>query len=502
MKRNACALFMLVLTALVMVCFAACSEQQKDTHINDNIYQLTLAAQSAEELAQLEQYPNLQTVDLRGSSCYDAIVQYVQTHPQVAVSYDVELGGTRYDNACPQLLLEDGVCTYDELLANLKYLPQLTQVQLPATTLGGEQLSMLTETYPDIAFDYTVVLLGQEYAADTTELDLSAADPSQIEQIAASAAALLQLTDVRLMAASGTSSFSRTDVKRLMDALPGVTVHYAFQLFGKTISTTDERVEYVNVRIGNEGVPQIREALDILPNCTYFKLDRCGIDDKTMEKLRDDYTETKIVWRVYFGYCNCLTDVEMLRCTGRLKNENMDALKYCTDVKYIDFGHNFGLSNFDFLNYMPKLEIVIIVDSDITTLEGFANCENLQWLEIVNCQKITDLSPLANCKNLKGLNISANYNINDLTPLYDLDQMERLFLGNQDLPAEEVEAVREALPNTWITLGIRSTDMVSYNYSFGWRLDEDGSRADWYLFVREIFRYDDNYYNHYQNDSQ
>ena len=221
-----------------------------------------------------------------------------------------------------------------------------------------------------------------------------------------------------------------------------------------------------------------------------------------MEKLRDDYPNVKIVWRIFFAYYNCLTDTEVLRCINKLDDENVKPLKYCTDVKYMDFGHNVGLKNFEFLNYMPKLEIVIVVDSDIESLEPFTNCPNLQWLEIVNCQKLRDLSPLAKCKNLKGVNIAANPNLRDLTPLYELKNLERLFLGDKKLSKKQLEEAQAALPNTWITQARRSSEMVSYNYSYGWRLEKDGSRAEWYLFVRKIFRYDENYYNHYLKDGQ
>ena len=382
----------------------------------------------------------------------------------------------------------------------------LALLVLSACGQPAETPTTMPSTYEDdcntIAFTegtvtYTATVLGQEYDSGVTQFDLSEASGSQTQQLLVELANFPALTDVQLG-----GGFAPSDVKALMDGLPGVTVHYSFALFGKTVSTTDERLEYVNVEIGDEGLAQIRQALDIMPACTYLKLDRCGTTDNAMAKLRDDYPDTKVVWRIFFAFYNCLTDTEVLRCIRELDDENVEVLKYCTDVKYLDMGHNTELANFDFVNYMPKLEIAIVVDSDIPNLDAFGKCPNLQWLEIVNCQEVRDLSPLANCTHLKGLNISANFDINDLTPLYGLQEMERLFLGHQDLTEEDVKAVQNALPNCWVSIGAKSTDIVSYNYSFGWRLNEDGSRADWYQFVREIFRVDDNYYNHYKNDGQ
>lgn len=423
--------------------------------------------------------------------------QTMAPQPQITVKEGVILGGMAYDAAATELTLTADACTFEELLAALPQLTDLKSLHLPATRYSTSQLTQLAQACPSAVTTHTVMLLEQEYAGDTAMLDLSATDPSHIQQIVDAAASLPALTDVQLG-----SAYALLDVKQLMDAMPGVTVHYSFDLFGKTVNTTDERVEFVNVPIGNDGVAQIRQALDILPKCQYFKLDRCGIDNATMEKLRDDYPETKIVWRVFFAFYNCLTDTEVLRCIRKLDDENVEVLKYCTDVKYLDMGHNVDLANFEFIKYMPKLEIAIVVDSQIPSLEPFGNCPNLQWLEIVNCQKLTDLSPLANCTHLKGLNMSANFRLDDLTPLYGLQEMERLFLGHQDLTEEDVKAVKTALPNCWVSINVRSSDVVSYNYSYGWRLEEDGSHAEWYKFVREIFRYDDNYYNHYNNDGQ
>ena len=491
--------FLLVLSVLALLCLCGCQEAPAPT--TAPVTQLTLVAQSEADLAKLAEHPQLEAVDLSGSSCYEAILAYVEANPQVTVTYDVDICGVRHPHDTTHMILDtehDG----QQLLEKLAYLPALTYLELPDTNLTADELKAIGEKYPDLSMTYTVSVLGQTYGSDTESLDLSGATPSQLEEIVAAASKLPKLTQVELMTQEGSSRFGRKDVKKLMEGLPGVTVHYTFELFGQTISTTDERVEFVCVDIGNEGVDQIREALDILPNCTYFKLDRCGIDDLTMEKLRDDYPQTKIVWRIFFAFYNCLTDTEVLRCIRSLNDENVVPLKYCTDVKYMDMGHNVGLKNFDFLNYMPKLEYVIVVDSDIPSLEAFANCPNLQWLEIVNCQKLTDLSPLANCKNLKGLNISANPKLKDVSALYDLDQMERLFLGDKGLPQSQLDEIRANLPDTWVTQARRSTETCSYNYSFGWRLDADGSRAEWYLFVREIFRYDDNYFNHYNNDNQ
>lgn len=491
MKKLARICIFLMMTALLLTLWGCAAKPDPNLEVLD----YALVAEDAAALEALEVYINLQTLDLRGSDCYEAIESYIAAHPQVKVTYDVKLGGSRYSPDTAQLKLNEGEYELEELLSNMKYLPELTALELPNTQLNVQQLQQIKDAYPDLEVSYTVDLLGAEMSPDVTELDLSALDPAQVESLTETLQMLPAVTQVQLMDASGTSKFTPADVKKLMDAMPGVTMLYSFELFGQTISTTAERVEFVKVDIGNEGIPQIREALDILPSCTYFLMDTCGVDNEVMAQLRADYPNTKVVWRVFWAFYHDLTDVEMIHCTSDLEDDNVDVLKYCNDVKYLDIGHNSQLHNIDFINYMPKLEIAIIVDSGVYDLEPFANCPNLQWLEIVNCRNVTDLSPLANCTNLKGLNMSAVFGVKDLSPLFELEHMERLYLGKNTLPKGQYEAACEALPNCWVTNTAHSSGNVSLNYAIGWRLDSKGVRAEWYKQIREIFRYSENFYN-------
>ena len=489
-----------LLLAAVSVLLCACGAEPEPETVptedpNLSVVEFALVTDNAADLQTLEDYVNLQTLDLRGSNCYEAIESYISAHPQVKVSYDVQIGANRYTPELEALALNEGEYELQQLLENIRFLPNLANLELPKTGLSAEQLQQIRDAYPDLEVRYTVDIFGQEMGMETTDLDLSAMDPASVEGLADVLAMLPELQTVNLMTADGTSAFTPVDVKKVMDAAGEATVLYTFELFGKTVSTTDERVEFKKVDIGNEGIPQIREALDILPDCTYFLMDTCGVDNEVMAQLRDDYPDTKVVWRVFWAFYHDLTDVEMIHCTCKLTDENVEVLKYCTDVKYLDIGHNTDLSNIDFVKYMPKLEIAIVVDSKIESVEPFAHCPNLQWLEIVNCWKVSDLSPLANCKNLKGLNMSCVFEVKDLTPLFELENMERLYLGNNLVPKEMVEAAREALPDCWITDFARSSGNVSRNYAIGWRLDRKDVRAEWYKEIREIFRYSENFYN-------
>lgn len=484
----------LLLTALLLT-MAACDIMKPEETVpptedpNTLVTELTLVAENQADLTALDIYPNLAALDLRGSTCYDAIFAYMDAHPHVKVTYDVTIGDSVFEPETTVLTLKDGSFGYQQLVERIGYLTQLEEIMLPGTTLSGDELRALTEACPDLTVHYTVFLGDQEISGDTTELDLSHLDRERTEEIIRVLPQLIRLTDVQLMDEEGESAFEISDVKLMMDALAGVNIHYSFELFGKTLSTMDERVEYVNKKIGDKGVEQVRQALDILPKCTYFLMDRCSVANEVMAQLRDDYPDVKIVWRIYYADTSCLTDVTVFRCVDQLHNGNSKQLKYCTDVVYMDIGHSYNLADLSFVSYMPNLKVAIVADCFTKTLEPFAACKNLQWIEIVNCVRLKDLSPLANCTNLRGVNMSYTFGIDDLSPLYELEHLERLFLGRHDLPQETIDEARAALPGCWVTDKSEDVAWIGFNYSVGWRLDDEHTFADWYLEIKEVFGY-------------
>lgn len=444
-----------------------------------------IAVVTAEDIALLEQYPNLKKADLTSSTCYAAIAQYMADHPQVEVVYTVSLGGGELPWDTETLTLNDGEFTFDALLENLQYLPKLTGLSLPRTGLSGDQLKALKETYPELALDYTVLLLGTEYPSDTTELDLSFLKPDQAEEAAAALPKLLDLVSVELMKGYS-SNLSKADVKLLVDAAPGVSYHYEFTLFTKRVSTADTSLEYTKYVIGNEGVEQIREALDIMPQCTYVKLDNCRIDNEVMAQLREDYRDrgVKVAWRIWFGKYTVMTDTEKIRAVYNVFDTTCHDLRYCEDVKYIDMGHNDTLTDLSWVAYMPNLEIMIASGCAVTDLTGFENCKKLEFLELASCGYLEDLSPLAGCESLKYLNVSYT-KVKDLMPLDGLP-LERFVCLSPKVPPAEQETFMAIHEDCWTRF------LGTQPYGKGWRYDDNGrTYSEIYKKIREIFGYDD-----------
>lgn len=487
MKLTKSTLICLLLVCALIFALPGCGKEEAPateapTETTAPVEQLALVV-TEEDISQLEQYKELKELDLTGSTCYAAIAEYAAKHPEVALTYTVSLGGTEVPHDVETLTLEEGKYTYQALLDNLGYLTNVKKLELPKTALTGEQLEALQLTGVDVS--YTVELNGTEVAGDTAALDLSGLTLSEIEAQLPALSALTALSEVELMAADGTTALEKTDVKALMDALPGVSFHYSFEFYGQTLTTADEKVEYVLKNMGDAAEPEIRQVLDILPKCTYFKLDGCGLSNEVLAEIRDDYPEANLVWRVYIEGHSTLTDQEVIRATFIMDNKNCQVLKYCTKVKYLDLGHNDNLGDISFTAYMPDLELIIISgDPLITDLSPLANCKKLYFFESNYCDGVKDLSPLSDLPNLKAINVSFS-GVRDLSPLDDM-KLERFMCLLNGFTEEQEADFRVKHPEC---------EMISFKgqqpYGYGWRYVDNGITFwPYYANMREIFCYD------------
>lgn len=444
------------------------------------------AVMQAGEIYTLDYYPNLQSVDLSGSPCYDTILHYMEKHPEVDVTFTVSFGEASVGNKETSATLAAGTYEAELLLENLQYLPALTSLTLQDPQLTAQQVTALEEAYPELQLNYTIEMLGNTYDAGTTELDLSGMDASQIDLVLPKLGLLTGLQSVKL-----SNSLSFSDVDRLQEANPNAVFDYRFQLFGKTISTADKEIIYKNQKIGNSGEEELRKALTILDACDRFVLDNCGFDSEVLAKVRDDFRgQVKVIWRVYFGTngrYNTLTDDDTIRAVYNVTDDTCGPMKYLEDVKYMDIGHNEHLSDLSFVSYMPELEVLIASESGVKDLTGFDNCKKLTWLELAYCYKLENIDALAGCDGLKYLNLSYS-KVTSLAPLDGLKLERFVYLKPRASTAEQ---------NTFISIHPKSeciTVFYGYSmpYSYGWRYDDNGKTMFWYYkdVIREVFNYD------------
>ena len=479
---------LLCVLALVFVLLAGCQNTPPEVtttapvETEPPVEQLAVTV-TEDTIGLLEQYPALKRLDLTGSTCYEAIAAYMHKHPTVEVTYTVKLGTVTVSNTETTLSLDPGMCDYDTLAQNLAYLPKLETVSLPRTNYSAQEIVALQGLYPDIVWDYSVIVLGQELTKETTELNLSVLEQERVSEVAGKLGLFPNVQKVELMDAAGQSRLSKADVKTLQDAAPSTVFHYTFDLFGKRVATTDERIEFVNQSIGNEGEEELRGALDILQGCTYLLLDECGFDNEVLAKVREDYPRTEVVWRIHVWKRSWLTDTDTIRAVYHVDDTNCGPFKYCTKTKYIDMGHNEELTDISFISYMPDLEIVILSGSPISDLTPFADHTKLVFLELAYCGNIKDVSALKGCTSLANVNLSFT-KVSDISALYELP-LEQLCAVKSKIQWASWEKILELHPDCSIRYD------GTQPYGTGWRYKRSGAFTDIYKRVREVFNLDE-----------
>ena len=341
----------------------------------------------------------------------------------------------------------------------------------------------------------TVPVGKTEIPSDSTSLDALTLDLS-VEELLEALPRLPELTEIRFVDSEGRCAYTVDTVSALdpiRTAYPELSLRLSFDLFGQTVSSESERIEFYRVPIGNDGMVKLRAVAPYLRSCRYLLVDGCGVDDAVMAQFRADFPSLGVVWRIWFDeeyYSSKLmtlkrsvmSDAERVRIRT-VNDKNCALLGYCTETKYLDLGHNFYLSDFSFLASMPKLEVCIIALTSLHDLTPLENCPELEYLEIFTTS-VTDLSPLAKCTKLKHLNISNLKEVTDLSCLYGLE-LERLRAVVTKIPKEQLEEYARLHPDCEMLLqGSDPTDG-------GWRYDPGGKQVPRYALLREQMKYDE-----------
>lgn len=323
----------------------------------------------------------------------------------------------------------------------------------------------LIKKYPDVEFDMTgtVDVCGVTVREDDTALDLSG-----IQVDGTLAGRLTELAHLKKVSLRG-CGLTPTGQLELAAAFPGISFDWDVSIAGKSFEVTAERADLGGAQITDFN--ELRSAIRLMPGLKYLDLSDCGRSNEELAAFRAEYDDIKIVWRLYMGKWSLMTDAVTFSVLiynfnyTRLTNEDIEVLKYCTDLRALDIGHQ-AITDLSVIGeYLTELRVLIIADNKVSDLSPLANLKHLHYLEFF-VNRVTDLSPLAECRELVDLNISYNYGIWDITPLLELPLLERLWLESCPISDEKVEILRERYPNSKIVkYGKGSVDQ-------GWRTHE------------------------------
>ena len=245
------------------------------------------------------------------------------------------------------------------------------------------------------------------------------------------------------------------------------------EVYGVTVHWDDTEIDLSGMKIEDEGA-ELLEALPSLPQVERVDMTECGLTNEQMGALRDAFPDVTFVWllRVYMFYMPSDSDYFISNPDAGLKpnthQHGPDGLYYARNMRSLDLGHC-HLTNIPFVANMPHLRHLILADNLVYDIAPLEDLKELEWLELFNTA-VKDPTPLLGCTALRDLNVC--YIGTPADALFDtLSQMtwlRRLWCTGTRMSRAQVEALREALPDTevWCSLGDESTGGT-------WRYDED-----------------------------
>ena len=437
----------------------------------------------AGETELLDDFFRLSICHFEGSTCYEEIQTFINTHPDIQVSYSIDIFGQSFPNDTENIRLQVSSTNADEVLKAFTLLPSLQKIDLNGSSLPASDCLTIGDRLGTSIINYTIKIGSEVLDSTIKEIALK-------EHPSVTAEALLEvipfLPDLIHIDAFDAKDFSLEQIDLLRQSREGLVIDFPVTIFGKTFSTGEKYIDLSKKKIKAKQLDELRKIIPYMTNCEKVIMEDCGLSDEIMDQLRTELEPyTEIVWRIKCGPYTCRTDSIMIKFSGKstvLTDSKVKGLSYCHKIKYLDLGHN-HIRHIDFVSEMPDLEVCIIAVNYLVDIKPIENCKKLEYCEFLSNVSI-DLTPLAECTELKHLNVSYS-GVKDITPLYGLTKLERLWISRNSIPKDQIEHIKELLPAAEI-------NTTSHNCTGeGWR---ENPRYD---LLREQFQYDNSHIRSY-----
>ena len=386
-------------------------------------------------------------------------------------------------------------------LALLESFPALREL-----SLGGEdggftlaQIQRLEDEHPEWRLQYTLDLAGQAVPLESESVDLSALSGAETAEVLPRLRLMPRLRRVAL-GAERENGPDWEQLRALSEAAANADLDYRFTIGGREFNLNATELDLNHIPMEDEGA-LVRRVIACMPNLNRLVMDSCDVSNEAMASIRDDFPWVEVVWRIWFGGCwSVRTDVEKILASktswgGEMTGRDVEVLKYCTKVKYLDLGHNNNIDDIHFVRFMPDLEVFIIAMNSLSDISPLADCHKLEYLELFMTY-VSDLSPLSGLTELRHLNVGVCYLLQDITPIYGLD-LERFYIGSAHaVPQEQIDEFKRLHPDCEV-------NDVAYDTSNGrWRYADEYATefVPRYALLREQFGYDERAYSIYWMD--
>ncbi len=403
-KRKVMKIVVAVL-AVILAALAAGGIWYQSSHITvqeeavaKNVTSLTITSLTNEDILALDEMTALEEINAQGCTDYALLTALQKRHPGCEVHYTVTLNGQAYPEDAQEVTL---TALAEEELELFQYLPQVQTVNAQGCT-DYALLQQLRELYPDYTISYTLPIGGEEYTADTTELDISGITGEDIAMLAyLPALESVHMTD---------PAADPEELLQMVESRPEVSFTWNMELLGVDVDNTTTEVDLSGIAL--TGTDAISKTLAYFPNVEKVIMSDCGIDNETMAAFREEKrSEYKVVWTVQCGKLTARTDdiffMPVKYGVYYFLDKDAYNLRYCEDMVCIDIGH-MAVKDISFVEYMPHLKYLILAHTTVLDITPLQNCKELVFLEL-DWTGIKDYEPLLGCTALEDLNLGYTY---------------------------------------------------------------------------------------------
>lgn len=334
---------------------------------------------------------------------YEALMLLQSTMPVCKVFYSVNLGQQEADCDVRELVLVNAQA--EELLEKLDYLPKLTKLALTGQLPPWEQLEKVIAAYPDIAIEWEIVDFGQVFGPDIQELTIPGDQIRDVEELEAVFPYVPSLRKVNLP----DCDLDQEELVDLANRYPDIDFLFRLQIGHVSVTTDAKEIDISNHKF--ENTREVERYVNCFPDIQKVVMCECGIPYEDMEALNKKHDNIRFVWSVPIGEKLFRTDAIYYtpnRWGEKCSDESLYNLRYCTDMICVDIGHMDKVTNCEWAAFMPDLKYLVLAQTDIRDLSPLSGLNNLVFLELFQ-SSVRDYSPLLSVTSLEDLNLSYTY---------------------------------------------------------------------------------------------
>lgn len=331
-------------------------------------------------------------------------------------------------------------------------LDSLSMLTIGDMDIKQSQLKKLKEELPDCIIysddakeDVIEIKLGgKTFDNNVTELDLSGCDVHDISLLSVctklkkldlsdnSISDISALVDIPELAELDLSNNRISDISPLMSVSKLTYLNLAGNRI-KSVAALQDLTSITELNLSSNELGGIA-AVGRLTNLKTLWMDDTGLKDASLEELYG----LKNLKKLSIKDNSELSEAAVTTLQKKLSG--------CT-ISHSELKREIVLGGKSFACDAETVEANGLGLSDISKVSGFSNVKHLD----LSNNSISRLSPLSQLKTLETLDLSNN-RISDVSALTSLKNLKQLWLGGNSISAEQLQSLKAALPNCYISV--------------------------------------------------